>query len=62
VDLLVTKFDRSSAKKIFFDDFIQVCVTLHILTEAFRKEDKDLDGTVTISYEQFLSMVLSCRV
>ena len=61
-DLLVTKFDRSGKKIIFFDDFIQCCVTLHMLTSAFKQHDTDYDGVVTITYEQFLTMVLSVRV
>jgi Ca2+-binding EF-hand superfamily protein len=61
-DMLITKFDRQGRKVIYFDDFIQCCVTLHILTSAFKQHDTDLDGVVTITYEQFLMMVLSCKV
>ncbi|CAG0920241.1 unnamed protein product [Notodromas monacha] len=61
-DVLLTKFDRSGRKIIFFDDFIQCCVTLHMLTTAFRQHDTDLDGIITISYEQFLTMVLSVQI
>ncbi|CAG0913128.1 unnamed protein product [Notodromas monacha] len=58
VDVLVSKFDRQGRRVIFFDDFIQCCVMLHILTAAFRQHDTDLDGVVTITYEQFLMMCM----
>lgn len=29
------------------------------ITEMFRAEDSDLDGVITISYEKFLTMLLS---
>ncbi|CAG0894107.1 unnamed protein product [Cyprideis torosa] len=61
-EILMRKFDRSGKGIIFFDDFIQVCVVLHTLTSAFRDKDRDMDGIVTISYEEFLTMVLSLRI
>jgi len=60
--ILMNKFDRSGKGIIYFDDFIQCCVSLHILTSSFRKYDTDMDGVVTIGYEDFLTMVLSLRV
>ncbi|ROT75837.1 putative programmed cell death protein 6 isoform X1, partial [Penaeus vannamei] len=44
-----------------FDDFIQCCIVLHTLTQAFSQYDQDRDGVITISYEQFLHMVFSIR-
>ena len=32
------------------------------LTSAFRQHDTDMDGVITIQYEQFLSMVLSLKL
>ena len=32
------------------------------LTAAFRQHDTDMDGVITIQYEQFLSMVLSLKL
>lgn len=37
-----------------FDDFIQCCVMLKSLTDAFRKHDHQQSGTVTINYEQVI--------
>lgn len=32
------------------------------LTTAFRQHDTDMDGVITIHYEQFLSMVFSLKI
>uniref|UniRef100_T1JL57 EF-hand domain-containing protein n=1 Tax=Strigamia maritima TaxID=126957 RepID=T1JL57_STRMM len=60
--ILMRKFDRSGKNVIFFDDFIQCCVILHLLTQSFRQSDTDQDGWINISYEQFLSMVFSIKI
>jgi len=41
---------------ISFDDFIEACVTVGNLTEAFRRYDRDGNGRVTVNFEQFLEM------
>ncbi|CAH1785747.1 unnamed protein product [Owenia fusiformis] len=57
--MLVRKFDRQGRGTIAFDDFVQCCVSLQTLTDAFRKHDTQQRGVVTINYEQFLEMVFS---
>ncbi|XP_041362702.1 programmed cell death protein 6-like [Gigantopelta aegis] len=57
-DLVVRKFDRRGIRSINFDDFIQACVMLKTLTDKFRVKDKQQQGVVQISYEDFLEMVL----
>lgn len=32
------------------------------LTAAFRQHDSDLDGVITIHYEQFLNMVFGLKI
>lgn len=32
------------------------------LTSSFRQFDTDMDGVITIHYEQFLSMVFSLKI
>ncbi|KRY83282.1 Programmed cell death protein 6 [Trichinella pseudospiralis] len=61
-ELLLRKFDRTATGQVNFDDFIQLCIVLQILTAAFREKDTDLDGWVNISYEQFLTMVFQLRM
>ena len=51
-NLCVRKFDRLNVRTMKFDDFIQCCVMLKSLTDAFRKHDHQQTGTVTINYEQ----------
>jgi len=56
--LCVRVFDRHNVKTMKFDDFIQCCVMLKTLTDAFRKYDTNQSGVININYEQFLEMVL----
>lgn len=44
---------------ITFDRFVRACVTIKTLTDSFQRFDTDKDGWVQISYEQFLTMILS---
>ncbi|KAK9511677.1 hypothetical protein O3M35_000295 [Rhynocoris fuscipes] len=62
IDTIVAKFDRYGKATILFDDFIQCCVLLHTLTDAFRKYDTDQDGVITLQYEQFIEMVFSVKM
>ncbi|XP_043501485.1 programmed cell death protein 6 isoform X2 [Polistes fuscatus] len=62
IDNLIRKYDRAGRGTIYFDDFIQCCVVLHTLTAAFRQLDTDLDGVITIHYEQFLGMVFNLKI
>ncbi|XP_012533968.1 programmed cell death protein 6 isoform X1 [Monomorium pharaonis] len=61
IDMLIRKYDRAGRGTIYFDDFIQLCVVLYTLTNAFRRLDTDLDGVITIHYEQFLGMVFNIK-
>ncbi|CAH3042172.1 unnamed protein product [Pocillopora meandrina] len=60
--ILITKFDRCDRGSINFDDFIQCCLILQILTNSFRSRDRNLNGWITIGYEDFLTMVLSLNL
>ncbi|XP_072167871.1 sorcin-like isoform X1 [Diadema setosum] len=60
--LVVKRFDRGHVNTIKFDDFIQVCVMLKSLTEAFRRKDTSMNGVITVHYEDFLEMVLENAV
>jgi Ca2+-binding EF-hand superfamily protein len=57
--LVVTRFDRLARKSLKFDDFIQSCVMLRSLTDAFRTRDTNLNGIITVSYEDFMTMAIS---
>ena len=57
--MVVVRFDRMEKRYLKFDDFIQSCVMLRSLTDSFRQRDVNLDGTIQVSYEDFLSMAIS---
>jgi len=61
-NMMIRKFDRSGTGKVYFDDFIQLCVVLQTLTASFREKDTDLDGWIRIQYEEFLTMVFSLKM
>lgn len=46
---------------VYFDS-IQLIYPLQTLTSSFRAMDHDMDGVITIHYEQFLSMVFSLKI
>lgn len=52
VALIVTKFDVRGRGDISFDNFVQSCVTVQTLTDAFRRIDVAGTGVVTMTYEQ----------
>lgn len=60
-DILIKKFDRSGRGVINFDDFIQCCVVIQMLTSSFQQYDTNRNGWINIGYEQFLSLVFSLK-
>ncbi|XP_069683012.1 peflin [Periplaneta americana] len=62
VKFLVTKSDVQSHKQMSVDQFIVVCIQIQKFTEAFRARDKELKGVISISFEDFLGVALSCSV
>lgn len=62
VKFLVTKSDLQHHKHISVDQFVVICVQIQRFTEAFRARDKELKGVITISFEDFLGVALSCSV
>ena len=57
--LVVSRFDRLAKKSLKFDDFIQTCVMLRSLTDSFRTRDTNLNGVITVGYEDFMTMAIS---
>ena len=56
--MMVVKFDRVGKRTLKFDDFIQACVMLRGLTEAFRARDSNVNGRITVNYEDFMTMAI----
>jgi hypothetical protein len=40
------------------DSFIQCCVMLRLLTDAFRMRDTNQNGVINVNYEDFMCMVI----
>ena len=59
--LVVARFDRAERRRLKLDDFIQSCLMIQKLTESFRQRDTNCTGTVTVGYEDFLSITISCK-
>ena len=57
--MVVSRFDRQAKRSLKFDDFIQTCVMLRSLTDAFRARDTNLNGIIQVSYEDFMTMAIS---
>nr|XP_047905568.1 peflin [Anser cygnoides] len=58
--LLLSRYaPRSPDPSIQLDRFIHICMQLQSTTEAFREKDTALAGNVRLSYEDFLTMVVT---
>uniref|UniRef100_A0A8B9T960 Peflin n=1 Tax=Anas platyrhynchos TaxID=8839 RepID=A0A8B9T960_ANAPL len=57
--LLARYAPRSPEPSIQLDRFIHICMQLQSTTEAFREKDTALLGNVRLSYEDFLTMVVT---
>ena len=44
-----------------FDLFVQACISLKRMTDAFKGYDDDRDGYITVSFEEFLTEILRLR-
>ncbi|ORX50335.1 EF-hand [Piromyces finnis] len=53
IQLLLKKYSRNfDGKTINFDQFINICISLNSITDAFRKQDINKKGLVYLSYEE----------
>ncbi|XP_020294014.1 peflin isoform X2 [Pseudomyrmex gracilis] len=62
INYLIKNSDLKGHKSITVDQFIVLCVQIQRFTEAFRKRDTDQTGTITIGFEDFLGVALSCSI
>lgn len=58
----LSKISDPREGKISVDNFIVLCVKMQRFTEAFRARDTQQNGTVTIGFEDFLNVALSCSI
>ena len=59
VGFLISNNDPAR-RQISVDQFIVLCVQIQRFTDAFRQRDTQQQGVITIGFEDFLSMALSC--
>lgn len=59
---LITKSDVQNHRQMSVDQFIVVCVQIQKFTEAFRSRDREMKGVISIGFEDFLSVALSCSI
>ncbi|KAK9718936.1 EF-hand domain pair [Popillia japonica] len=62
VRFLIHKSDMDNHRQMSVDQFIVVCVQIQRFTEAFRQRDTDRKGVITLGFEDFLSVALSCSI
>ncbi|PVD32386.1 hypothetical protein C0Q70_07820 [Pomacea canaliculata] len=58
VQTVLYKFDHYGRRSLTLDLFIQSCVLLKSLTDAFRQRDTNMSGTINLSYEDFMTMAV----
>lgn len=60
INFLVKKSDPQTHKEVSVDQFIVLCVQVQRFTEAFRQRDTQQNGTITIGFEDFLTVAIGC--
>ncbi|XP_013088705.1 peflin-like isoform X1 [Biomphalaria glabrata] len=58
IQTIVIKFDHYGRRALTLDNFIQSCVMLKSLTDAFRQRDTTMTGVVRMSYEDFMQLAV----
>ena len=62
VAIALSKFDPEKTQNLRFDDFIRLCCILNSLTMQFAQNDPHRQGRITVSYEQFLTMIFTSAI
>jgi len=62
VAIALSKFDPDKTGELRFDDFIRLCCILNGLTMQFAQNDPGRQGRITVSYEQFLTMIFTSAI
>lgn len=60
VKFLIAKSDTENHRIMSVDQFIIICVQIQRFTEAFRQRDTERAGVISIGFEDFLNVALSC--
>ncbi|KAG5313005.1 PEF1 protein, partial [Pseudoatta argentina] len=62
IQFLIKKSDVRDHQSITVDQFIVLCVQIQRFTETFRTRDMQQTGSITIGFEDFLGVALSCSI
>ncbi|XP_005183754.1 peflin [Musca domestica] len=62
IQFLIKKNDPQNHKEVSVDQFIVLCVQIQRFTEAFRQRDTQQNGTITIGFEDFLTIAIGCSI
>ena len=57
IQVAMSKFDPEKKGILRFDDFIRLCCVLQSMSKTFAAHDIQRQGRITVSYEEFLTMV-----
>jgi Ca2+-binding EF-hand superfamily protein len=60
VQNLLSKYDPRS-RKLTLDNFIVACVQIKRLTDSFRSRDRQMQGTATLAYEDFIGLAMGAH-
>ncbi|KAJ8681055.1 hypothetical protein QAD02_016842 [Eretmocerus hayati] len=62
VHTVMERYDETQNGSITVDQFIVLCVQVQKFTNEFKQRDTELSGTITIGFEDFLSVIMRCEV
>ncbi|KAJ8919617.1 hypothetical protein NQ315_002239 [Exocentrus adspersus] len=62
VRFLITKSDFKNHRCMSVDQFIVACVQIQRYTDAFRARDKEMKGVITLAFEDYLNIAISCLI
>ncbi|XP_013118983.1 peflin [Stomoxys calcitrans] len=62
INFLIKKSDPQGQKEVSVDQFIVLCVQIQRFTEAFRIRDTQQNGTITIGFEDFLTVAIGSSI
>lgn len=60
VQNLLGKYDPKT-RKLTLDNFIVACVQIKRLTDSFRTRDREMKGTATLHYEDFIGLAMGAH-
>lgn len=60
--IVISKFDVNGRRSLTLDNFIQSCVMLKSLTDSFKERDPQMQGTIRMGYEDFMTTAIFNKV